>query len=113
MDKRLEALAALGCDTGSAIERFLGDEQLFFTCFDSLLTDGDLDRIEQALDAQSAKEAFAYAHRLKGVCANMGLTPLYDECVKLVEPLRTGKIPSDAREITAQMQAIIGEFKQI
>ena len=37
------------------------------------------------------RQAFECAHTLKGMLANMGLTPLYDIVVRIVEPLRAGE----------------------
>ena len=41
--------------------------------------------------ADERKKAFDCAHTLKGVFANMGITPMFETVVKIVEPLRAGK----------------------
>ncbi|MDY6296345.1 MAG: Hpt domain-containing protein, partial [Schwartzia succinivorans] len=43
--------------------------------------------------------AFRHAHTLKGLTANMGLTPLYDLVVKIVEPLREGNCKPELKKI--------------
>ena len=55
-----------------------------------MIEDEAFDRLKTALDAHNAQEAFGYAHTLKGVLANMGLTPMFDIITLLVEPLRAG-----------------------
>ena len=44
------------------------------------------------------KSAFEAAHDLKGISANMGITPVYELIVGMVEVLRAGKMPEDAME---------------
>lgn len=34
MSNRLEKLAALGCDVTGAMDRFLNDEEFYFSCYD-------------------------------------------------------------------------------
>lgn len=86
----LEELKNWGCDVEGALERFVGDAELYKTCLHTVLDDKAFVGLGEALDAQEVKEAFDYAHTLKGVLANMGLTPMYDITVQLVEPLRIG-----------------------
>ena len=74
----LEKLRAWGCDLDGALERFLGDE------------DESFDGLKEALAEDERKKAFDCAHTLKGVFANMGITPMFDTVEKIVEPLRAG-----------------------
>lgn len=43
------------------------------------------------MEENNVSHAFDYAHALKGVTSNVGLTPLYNCIVEIVEPLRNGK----------------------
>lgn len=86
----LEELKNWGCDIDGALERFVGDEELYRTCLYTVLDDKAFRRLGEALSAGQIKEAFDCAHTLKGVLANMGLTPMYDITVRIVEPLRAG-----------------------
>ena len=86
----LEELKDWGCDIDGALERFVGDEGLYKTCLYTILDDKSFDGLGETLRANQIKEAFDYAHTLKGVLANMGLTPMYDIVVQIVEPLRVG-----------------------
>lgn len=86
----LEELRNWGCDIDGALERFVGDEELYKTCLYTVLDDKSFGGLGEALEAGQVREAFDYAHTLKGVLANMGLTPMYDITVRIVEPLRTG-----------------------
>lgn len=108
----LEELKNWGCDIDGALERFVGDEDMYKSCLYTLLGDKAFLGLGEALRANQVKEAFDYAHTLKGVIANMGLTPMYQIVVRLVEPLRKGEIENllpiyeellQAREILARM----------
>ncbi len=108
----LEELKKWGCDIDGALERFVGDETLYETCLYTVLDDKAFPALGEALRANQVKEAFDYAHTLKGVLANMGLTPMYEIMVRLVEPLRAGKAEGllpvyeellEAKEVLAHM----------
>ncbi|MEG1847189.1 MAG: Hpt domain-containing protein [Lachnospiraceae bacterium] len=90
MDKMLEQLREYGADVDGAMERFLGDVALYHSCFDTYLEDVAFKAIGDALQREDYKEAFEYAHALKGITGNMALTPIYQEVCLLVEALRKG-----------------------
>ena len=91
MDRRLIELESWGCDIAGAMERFLGDEEFYFECYEQALEDPGFEQLKEALDAHNIKEAFDHAHSLKGIIANLGLTSLFDIIFDIVEPLRAGK----------------------
>ncbi len=91
MSEVLEKLRAWGCDLDGALERFLGDEELYKNCLPMVAEDESFDGLKEALAADERKKAFDCAHTLKGVFANMGITPMFETVVKIVEPLRAGK----------------------
>lgn len=86
----LDKLRNWGCDVDGALERFVGDEDLYKMCLNTVLEDKAFAGLGETLRASQTKEAFDHAHTLKGVLANMGLTPMFDITVRIVEPLRTG-----------------------
>lgn len=90
MSTLLEVLKDWKCDVDGAMERFMGDEELYRTCLNAVLVDKSFAGLGAALEEGAVKEAFDHAHTLKGVLANMGLTPMYDITVRIVEPLRNG-----------------------
>lgn len=58
------------------------------TCLRTVVDDPAYEKLGEALERQDKKEAFDYAHTLKGVLGNMGLTPIYNVVIRIVEPLR-------------------------
>ncbi len=90
MNDVMKKLEGKGCDISGAMERFLNDEDFYMSCLQRVVHDESFDKLKAALENHSIQEAFDAAHTLKGVLANMGLTPMYDTVVKIVEPLRAG-----------------------
>jgi hypothetical protein len=91
MDRLLQELRAWGCDMDGVTARFFGDWELYTSCLKQAAADASFERLGDALRTQNAMAAFDEAHTLKGVLSNMGLTPLYDSVVPIVESLRAGE----------------------
>lgn len=87
----IDDLRARGADMNGAMDRFLGDQELYGDCFRMFLEDPSFPALEHALSQQDAAAAFDAAHSLKGVAGNLGLTALYQAVCALVEPLRQGQ----------------------
>lgn len=79
-----------GCDIEGSLERFLDDKELYMTCLQMVATDENFKKLGDALEEEQVLEAFDYAHTLKGVFANLGLSPMYTIVETIVEPLRSG-----------------------
>lgn len=90
MSDKLEKLKDWGCDVWTAMERMLDDEEFYMECIQAVIDDPGYEKLKQALEMGQAKESFEYAHSLKGIIANTGLTPLYMILINIVEPTRVG-----------------------
>lgn len=91
MSALLEKLKAMGCaedDLNHAMERFLNNEGFYERCFIKYLNDKSFTELGECLARNEAAAAFEQAHTLKGVTANMGITPVYEEVVIIVESVR-------------------------
>ena len=70
---------------------------------------------EKAFKKGDTATAFDAAHTLKGVLANVGLTPLYNTTVEIVEPLRVGCTDNVAEKFVllneqrAKLRSILGK----
>ena len=91
MDRIMEKLIMYGINVDEVMARFVDDEELYIECFVSFLSDELFDALGRALESRDFDLAFAHAHTLKGVCANLGLTPLYHSICVVVESLRNGE----------------------
>lgn len=105
MDAILEELEQWGCDIAGAMGRFLDDKELYLICLDTVVTDKAYGRLGLALAEEQVKEAFDSAHTLKGVFANMGLTPMLRIVECIVEPLREGCIEDLMSDYQRLMEA--------
>lgn len=92
MNETCRKLSEWGCDIDGTMKRFLNDENLYMLCLNSVLKETSFDSLGAALQKKDCTQAFEAAHNLKGVLANLGLTPLYDIAIKMVEPLRAGNV---------------------
>ncbi|MEG2176445.1 MAG: Hpt domain-containing protein [Oscillibacter sp.] len=106
MDDLIEKLTAYGGDMDGAMGRFVDDAALYESCFTVFLADEAFPKLGEALETSDYEKAFEYAHTLKGVTGNMGLTPLYEVICQIVEGLR-GKhldhLQEDYAEVTRQL----------
>lgn len=87
----IKALTAWGCDIAGAMPRFLNNKDFYCTLLSSVPEETAFIDLGQALHRNDVKTAFEKAHELKGVLANMGLTPMFELACVIVEPLRAGK----------------------
>ena len=94
-----ELLEEYGADYQGTMDRFMGNETLYLRLLDMLFEDENLKKLGNALEAGDQNAAFEAAHTLKGVAANMGLTPLCGRVSALVEPLRAGEKRDDYPEL--------------
>ncbi len=92
MDEVFTKLEEWGCDVPGTMRRFLNDKNLYISCLNGVLEDNSFTRLGDALTNQNCKQAFEAAHNIKGFLANMGLTPMYNIAVKILEPLRNGDV---------------------
>lgn len=90
MEMIFQTLEKWGCDVEGALDRFLDDKELYMTCLQTVIEDRAFEELGVALEEKKTQEAFDYAHTLKGVFANLGLTPMLSVVEQIVEPLRNG-----------------------
>lgn len=88
MNEMLVKLKEYGCDVDGALARVIDDVELYAYCLKTLVEDSAFVDLGKALKANDIDKAFDYAHTIKGVSANLGLTPLYDLDCEIVEVLR-------------------------
>lgn len=104
----LEDMKAYGIDVDSAMGRFLNQEGAYREFLKELREDTSVEDMVLALQKGNAKQAFDYAHRLKGVLGNLSLTKPYQLLSGIVETLRTGNLPSE--DSMADFLKIYGEY---
>ena len=86
-----------------------GDEEAYKRFLIEFFEDPDFARLGEAIGEKKTKNAFTYAHGLKGMAANLGLDRIYEKLDMLVELLRSDKLEG-AQEI---YDAVIKESNEI
>ena len=90
--KKIAALNVWGADTESAIKRMLGDEAFYLRLIDAFLSNNDWRDLCTLLDKKQYRDAFIISHRIKGSCADLSLTPLFQVMCELTDDLRNEEI---------------------
>ena len=72
-----EKLTLWGCNTDEALERFVGDRELYVTCLHLFVSDVFFVSLGEALQSKNYKLAFEAVHTLKGVAGNVSANPLF------------------------------------
>ena len=103
MTDLLSKLEKWGCDISGAMRRFLDDEELYINCLSTMLADESFAVLGTSIEEKNVEKAFDAAHSLKGTLGNMGLTPMYEIIIQIVEPLRDGKLEGIAEKYEVLM----------
>lgn len=75
-------------DVQEALYRFFDNEILYFKFLAKFLEDNNFTNLRNCLSEGLTKEAFFYAHTLKGIISNLALKGLYEKLNIVVEHLR-------------------------
>lgn len=105
-----KAFEEYGGDYDSVMERFMSNEKMYIKIFNMLFQDDNLQKLSCAIECGDLDKAFEAAHTLKGVAANLGLTPYYQTICSIVEPLRSREPRGD---YPALYQNILTDFKKV
>ena len=84
----VEALRGWGADTREGLARCMNNEALYLRLVGMLAEEAQFAKMRQAVAEGKLQEAFEAAHALKGVLANLALTPLYTPVSEITEMLR-------------------------
>ena len=84
----IEKLRAWGANVDEAMERCLNNEAFYLRLVDKALEDPSFDRLKDAVGTGDLDKGFEAAHALKGVLANLALTPILVPVQEITELLR-------------------------
>lgn len=84
----IEKLKSFGADADDGLTRCLNDEDFYLMLVGSALDEGEILKLEKQISEGDLASAFETAHALKGVYANLSLTPLYETVFGITEHLR-------------------------
>lgn len=115
-DENRERLMKCGVDYDGAMERFMGRSDLYLNFIKKFLEDSSYQCMLEAIENKDVDTAFRHAHTLKGLCANLSLAKLRQECSELVECLRSGNLNDIAEpleRVEKTYQELLAVLKQI
>lgn len=109
-------LTAAGVDVNSALERFMGNEDLLERFLKKFPQDGNYQKFCAAMEAGDWETALTASHTLKGVCGNLSITPLFDLLTNQVAALRADDWQSAKermQQIAKAYTAVIDAIRQL
>lgn len=109
MNQIIQQLNDFGCDTKSAINRLLNNEETYLTFLGKYKGTFHVDELGEYLGNKQYQEAFDCVHNIKGASGNLGLTPLYSAASALTEKLRANDY-TGIDEIYEQLSAAYQTF---
>ena len=86
----IDALRELGADTADGLQRCMNNESFYLRMVDMGLKDANFEKLQKAVSEGDLKNAFEAAHALKGIMANLALTPIQKPVSEITELLRAG-----------------------
>lgn len=104
-----EKLLAAGVNWQEIMERFVEDEEFYESCLRLFMEDNTLARLQEALRQENFADAFAYAHTLKGVSSNLGLTCFSSAVRELIEALRN----KNYTNLEVQYKSVLDEREKL
>ncbi|MCR5097325.1 MAG: Hpt domain-containing protein [Lachnospiraceae bacterium] len=84
----VDALREYGANVDEGIARCAGKEELYLKLVGRIPADKNFAALPEALDSGDLDAAFEAAHGLKGVLANLSLTPVLEPVTRITESLR-------------------------
>lgn len=111
MDKMrlLDRLEGYGADMKGIHDRFLGDAELYEHCYYGLLEEQNFKLLDERMASHDYEGAFQCAHAIKGLAANLGLSPFHKKVHVLVEALRA----HDYSNIDAQYADVRAAYERL
>lgn len=81
-----------GVSVDKALERMKGNKEAYKTFLKEFFEDSDFTALQESIENRNVKDAFDYAHGLKGMAGNLGLDRVHGKISILVEILRQGSL---------------------
>lgn len=95
-----------GCDFDSCARR-LGSEEMVKKYLLLLPVDESFGELVSSVNREDAELAYRYAHMLRGVALNLGLTPVAAICKEIMGQLTSGKVEfSQVRASIISLEAV-------
>jgi len=107
-----ETLKEYGANVDEALGRCMNNEAFYIKLVRKFLQDKNFSGLKEALDAHDLDRAFECSHALKGVAANLSLTPVLEPVYEMTELLRA-RTDTDYTELYAKAEKAFEELKAL
>lgn len=108
-----EKMENVGVDVKGALDRFMGNENLYEKFMIKFLDDQNYQNLVKNINAGNWQDAFICAHTLKGLGANLGMQNLYRYLSPMVEILRKGEVEdSEMVSLKENMEHLTEEYEK-
>ena len=84
----VNALRAWGANVDEALVRCLSNENFYVMLVGKAIKDPQFEKLKETCEAGDLEQGFEAAHSLKGMMANLALTPILQPVEKITELLR-------------------------
>ena len=84
----IDSLKQFGANVDEGLKRCMNNEEFYLKLVTKAAEDASYDKLKDAVEAGDLDAAFEAAHALKGVSANLALTPIYEPIFEITELLR-------------------------
>ena len=99
----IEALENYGANTKEGLERCLNKEDFYLMLIPQAVERSAYERVDNAIKAGNLEEGFEAAHALKGILANLALTPALKPVSEMTELLRAKNAEADYDSLLKEM----------
>lgn len=107
----LEELKGLGANTEEALERFMGNAELYEKMLKKFPLMLEKSPVDADFDTGSYEDVIETVHSLKGMTGNLSLTPLYEAYTDILGKLREEQ-PVQAKELLKGILPVQDKFIQ-
>lgn len=108
----IESLRLFGANVDEGLQRCMNNEPFYLRMVRLACADGNFEKLSRAVEQNDLTAGFEAAHALKGVLANLALTPILKSVSELTELLRAGT-PGDYRENVREILAQLEKLKAL
>lgn len=84
----IESLRGWGANVDEALVRCLNNESFYLMLVNKAMQDAPFDKLKEAVETSDLDKGFAIAHSIKGMAANLALTPICKPIEQITELLR-------------------------
>lgn len=108
----IESLRAFGADVAEGMNRCMNNEAFYLRMVRLSYADANFGKLRDAAERNDVTAGFEAAHALKGITANLALTPICRPVSELTEALRAGT-PADFRPEAEKILALRDELQAL